>query len=142
MEQVEIDVTPRCDDGSLPTTPMSEWYGHLKDATRRLGKSIEYQQNTRQMLETAGFTDIQERVIRAPYNSWPRDPHQKEIGRWYCVGASDSVEALSMAPFTRAFKWPVGTVRRYVEDVQKCMMTRKYHGYNNIHVWTARRPLK
>lgn len=141
LEHVEIDLTPRCDDGTLPAEPMVEWYNHLKDATRRTGKSVDYQQNTRQLLETAGFTDIQERVVRAPFNSWPKDPHQRDIGRWYCVGFADAIEAISLAPFTRTYQWPTATVKRYCDAVQKCLLTKKYHGFNNIHIWTARRPL-
>lgn len=131
---------PRCEDGSLPQSPMLEWHNHLKDATRRSGKPIDYQHNTRQLLETAGFTDIQEEVVRAPFNTWSKDPHQREIGRWYCVGLSDAIEALSMAPFTRVYHWPIATVKRYAQDVQKGLKVKNFHGYHNIHIWTARRP--
>lgn len=132
MEHVEIDLQPRCDDGTLPESPTVEWYNHLKEATKISGKPVEYQQNTRHLLEAAGFTDIQERVVRAPFNTWPKDPHQKHIGRWYCVGLSDGIEALSMAPFVRTFNWPVATVNRFAADVAAAIRTRRYHAYNNM----------
>jgi len=132
IEQVEIDLLPRCDDGTLHYQPVVQWYEYLVDATRRVHRSIEYQQNTRQMLETAGFTDIQEQIIRAPFNPWPKDPHQKEIGRWYCVGLAEGLEALSMGPLTRVFNWTAADVRRMAEDVKACITTKKCHGYNNM----------
>ena len=129
---MEIDLTPRCDDGTLPFQPMGQWYEHLKDATRRASRPIEYQSNTRQMLEAAGFTDILEQIIRAPFNSWSKDTHQKQIGRWYCVGLSEGIEAMSMAPFTRIFRWSPADVKRMADDVKSYVMKRHCHGYNNM----------
>ncbi|TKA78622.1 Secondary metabolism regulator LAE1 [Cryomyces minteri] len=133
IEQVEIDLQPRCDDGSLPIdSPVRQWYSHLADATERCGKPIAYQHNTRQMLEAAGFIDIREQVIRAPYNGWPADPHQKEIGRWYNLGLTEGLEGLSMAPFTRIFRWPADTVTRWMQDIKATVCTRRIHAYNNM----------
>lgn len=112
--------------------PIGQWYGYLKDATARAARPIEYQQNTRQMLETAGFTDIQEQIIRAPFNSWPRDPYQKEIGRWYCVGLSEGLEAMSLGPLTRVYGWKVNAIKSMCEDVKAHMIQRKIHAYNNM----------
>ncbi|KAL9089236.1 MAG: hypothetical protein Q9165_005804 [Trypethelium subeluteriae] len=134
MEQVEIDLQPRCDDGTLLEGALKQWYDCLKDATARISRPIEYQHNTRQMLQAAGFIDINETVIRAPYNSWPADPHQKEIGRWYNLGLTEGLEALSLAPFTRVYQWPVPSVGRIVEDAKRQIVSKKQHGYNNMYV--------
>ena len=90
------------------------------------------------MLQAAGFIDINETVIRAPYNSWPADPHQKEIGRWYNLGLTEGLEALSLAPFTRVFQWPVHSVQRICEDAKKQIVNKKQHGYNNMYVIIAK----
>ena len=83
IEQVEIDLEPRCDDGTLQRDSfLVQWYNYLADATYRAERPIGYQHNTRQMLQAAGFIDIQETIVRAPLNGWPSDPHQKSIGRW------------------------------------------------------------
>ncbi|KAI9689841.1 MAG: Secondary metabolism regulator lae1 [Bathelium mastoideum] len=133
LEQVEIDLEPRCDDGTLIDGPLKHWYDYLKDATARASRPIAYQHNTRQMLQAAGFIDINETVIRAPYNSWPADPHQKDIGRWYNLGLTEGLEALSLAPFTRVFRWPVNAVQRIVEDARRQIVSKKQHGYNNMY---------
>lgn len=134
IEQVEIDLEPRCDDGSLPANSMlSQWYGYLVDATTRSSRPIAYQHNTRQMLQAAGFIDIQETIIRAPYNSWPADPHQKEIGRWYNLGITEGLEALSLGPLTRAYRWSaVDHVKPLIQAVKREICTRKIHAYNNM----------
>ncbi|CBX97665.1 predicted protein [Plenodomus lingam JN3] len=142
VEHVEIDMEPRCDDGSLPDDSMlKRWYEWLADATHRVARPIAYEHRTRQLLQQAGFIDIQETVIRVPYNSWPNDPHQKDIGRWYNLGITEGLEALTFAPLTRVYQWDLNTVVRPILDsVRREICNRKFHAYNNIHIWTARRP--
>ncbi|KAF2853512.1 methyltransferase LaeA [Plenodomus tracheiphilus IPT5] len=142
VEHVEIDMEPRCDDGTLPADSMlKRWYGWLADATHRVARPIAYEHRTRQLLQQAGFIDIQETVIRVPYNSWPNDPHQKDIGRWYNLGITEGLDALTFAPLTRVYQWDLNTVVRPILDsVRREICNRKFHAYNNIHIWTARRP--
>jgi hypothetical protein len=112
-----------------------QWYNYLKEATDRVQKPIEYQHTTRQMLEAQGFTDIQESIIRAPLNGWPSDPHQKHIGRWYNLGLTDGLEALSLAPFTRLNRWSANDhVRPLIKEVKKEISQNKIHAYNNMYV--------
>jgi len=134
IEHVEIDLEPRCDDGSLPAdSPLRKWYDYLADATARASRPIAYNHTTRQMLQAAGFIDIQEIVIRAPYNSWPNDPHQKEIGRWYNLGITEGLDALSFAPFTRVNRWDLEQhVKPLISAVKAQICNKKFHAYNNM----------
>ncbi|KAI9810621.1 MAG: Secondary metabolism regulator lae1 [Pycnora praestabilis] len=134
MEQVEIDMQPRCDDGTLAYQPVLQWWEWLSDATQRASRPIAYQHNTRQMLEATGFVDIEETVIRLPYNSWPSSPYEKELGRWYNLGMSEGLEALSLGPLTRVYGWPAEDVRRLVKEVKKEVCSKKVHAYNNMLV--------
>jgi len=142
IEHIEIDMEPRCDDHTLPPDSMlTKWYGWLADATHRASRPIAYEHNTRQLLQSSGFIDIQETVIRVPYNTWPNDPHQKDIGRWYNLGLTEGLEALTFAPLTRVYGWDLNAhVRPLLENVRRELCNRKIHAYNNIHIWTARRP--
>ncbi|KAF2668219.1 LaeA-like protein [Microthyrium microscopicum] len=143
IEQVEIDLKPRCDDGTLlPDSPLHEWYNYLDDATNRANRPIAFNAATKEQLRAAGFIDIREQIIRAPLNGWPNDPHQRQIGRWYYIGLSEGLEALSAAPFTRIFRWDFTEhVLPLCGRVKKEMTNHKVHAYNNIHIITARKPL-
>ena len=132
IEQVEIDLRPRCDDGTLPEKPLLQWYNWLEDATTRGSKSIAYLPNTTQILQAQGFVDIREQIIRLPINTWPADPHGKEIGRWYNLGLCEGLEAISLGPLTRVYQWPASDVRRLVGEVKTAICNRKYHVYNNL----------
>lgn len=142
IEHVEIDMQPRCDDYTLPPDSiLSKWYDWIADATQRVSRPIAYEHRTRQLLQQAGFIDIQEMVIRVPYNSWPNDPHQKDIGRWYNLGITEGLEALSFGPLSRVYRWDVEQhIKPMLESVRREICNRKVHAYNNIHIWTARRP--
>ncbi|KAF2758776.1 methyltransferase LaeA [Pseudovirgaria hyperparasitica] len=145
IEHIEMDLTPRCDDGSLPASShIRSWYNYLVDATSRASKPIAYNQYTRQSLAAAGFIDISERVIRVPYNRWPTDPRERKIADWHTWTLADEtcqgLEALSMAPFTRCLNWRREEFEPFLALVRTEMKTRRIHAYNNIHVWTARKP--
>ncbi|KAI9803611.1 MAG: Secondary metabolism regulator lae1 [Sarcosagium campestre] len=141
MEQVELDMEPRCDDGTLsPDSPLVKWWRYLTEATARVNRPIAYNGWTRHMLQQAGFVDIKEIVIRAPLNPWPADRHSKDIGRWYNLGMTEGLEALSLAPLTRVCRWSLDDVKSIVRDVKKEMCNKRIHAYNNVHIWTARRP--
>jgi hypothetical protein len=112
-----------------------KWYDYVADATARVNRPLAYRHDTRQMLQTAGFIDIREDVIRAPLNGWPSDPHQKQIGRWYSLGLTDGLEALSLAPLTRVYRWSANEhVRPMIKQVKKEIAQSKIHAYNNMYV--------
>ena len=131
LEQVEIDLEPRCDDGEVPDI-MKKWYGWLNDATTRGSKSIQYVHQTTQLLQAQGFVDIKETVIRLPFNTWPQDRHEKSVGRWYNLGLCEGLEAISLGPFTRVFQWPAADVRRLCEEMKQSICNRNFHVYNNL----------
>ena len=133
MEQVELDFFPRCDDGSLPpSSQLYQWARYLAEATERAYKPLAYNQHTRQMLEGSGFVDISEQVIRIPFNSWPSDYHQKDIGRWYTLGLTEGLEALTMAPLTRMSGWKKEQVDRLIKETKREIISKKYHVYCNM----------
>jgi hypothetical protein len=134
IEQVEIDMQPRCDDNTLASdSPLVSWYNYLTDATNRANRPIAFQLNTKEMLQAQGFIDIREQTIRAPLNGWPTDPHQKQIGRWYNIGLSEGLEAMSLAPFTRVNRWSAAEhVQPLLMEVKKEIAKSKVHAYNNM----------
>lgn len=116
----------------MPFKPVQEWYEWLEDATTRASRSIKYQHNTKQLLEAQGFVDVKTVVIKLPLNTWPADPHLKEIGRWYNLGLMEGLEAVSLGPLTRVYRWPAEDVRKVVRDVQIGICNKKFHIYNNL----------
>jgi len=123
---------PRCDDGSLPSdSQYNHWYHkYLIDATARAHRPIAFRHDTRHLLERAGFVDIQISKTRLPIGEWA--PNQIDLGRWYRLGITEALEALSLAPFCRSFGWPVKDVRRYVAEVDEVLRRADIHAYNDL----------
>ena len=141
IEHVEIDFTPKCDDGSLPrNTALLDWLHHLMNATQEACKPMAYNTQTRAMLQYAGFIEVAEQVIRIPFNPWPSSPHEKSIGRWFNLGLCQGLEALTLGPLTRIRGWNREGVDKLVAGVKREICTKKYHVYCEMHIWTARRP--
>lgn len=102
------------------------------DATQRANQPIAYNQHTRQMLEHQGFTEVQEQVIRVPFNAWPADPQAKDIGRWYHLGFTQGLEALTMGPLTRHLGWNRAQVESLVAACKKEISLKRIHAYCNM----------
>lgn len=135
LEHVEMDFWPRCDDGSLPpNSALVNWGRYLYEATQLAYRPIAYNTETRSMLERQGFVEIQEQVIRVPMNPWPSDPHMKDIGRWYNLGITQGLEALTLGPLTRMSGWKKADVDTLVADAKREVCSKKYHVYCNMYV--------
>ena len=131
LEHVEIDLRPRCDNGDVPAR-LLQWYEWLEDATARGGKPIQYERAAVDLLKQQGFVDIRDRVIRLPFNAWPESLHERDIGRWYSLGLCEGLEALSLGPFTRVYRWSLSDIERLCEEVKGLICNRKYRVYNDL----------
>ncbi|KAL2056678.1 hypothetical protein ABVK25_003072 [Lepraria finkii] len=143
LEQVEIDLEPRCDDGTLGlNSSYRAWYHrYLTDATDRAHRPIAYLHQTPNLLRDMGFVDVEVERIQLPIGEWSRD--NVDLGRWYRLGICEALEALSLAPFTRPqFSWPVDDAKRYVKEVQGILRRADIHAYNFLYIITARKPGK
>jgi hypothetical protein len=76
------------------------------------------------LLEQAGFVDIQHEEIDIPFHPWDDGDHRKDVGRWFNLGMTQGVEALSMAPLTRIRHYSKEDVKRLAAEVKKEISTR------------------
>jgi hypothetical protein len=130
VEYVEIDPHFRSDDGTLRSdSPILDWQRHLEHATSLAGKPYRYEVGTKQIMEEAGFIDVQAQTLVLPINPWPMDARSKNLGKWFQTGLEDGLEAFSMAPFTRMLGWSKAQVLNYLQDVRREIGNRRVHAY-------------
>jgi len=108
------------------------WYRYLAQATHKAYRPIAYNVETRAMLERAGFVDITEQIIRVPLNPWPTDPVAKDIGRWYNLGLTQGLEALTLAPMFRVNGWDKADVDKLCAAALREICSKKIHTYCNM----------
>lgn len=165
FEYVDIDMVATSDDGTLtPQHAVSQWQELLLEASSRTGKPLRLDHNAvLSQLHNCGFTDIQSHVIKLPLNPWPASHAAKELGRWYNLGMSEGLEALTLGPLCRVEGWTKTRVNELLARVQKELSSKSIHGYhklsvpqptditphyhqheltlwNNRHIYIARRP--
>ncbi|KAI1003186.1 hypothetical protein K3495_g5018 [Podosphaera aphanis] len=141
IEHLEIDLTPRCDDGSFPSnSALNYWTRVVLEATEQAGQRLSYNEETRLLLNQTGFEDIQEHIVKIPLNPWPTDQNMKEVGRWYNLGFSRGLQAMALAPLTRMKDWRIEQVNQLCDAARKEICCQSFHVYHNLHIWNARRP--
>ncbi|KAL4934354.1 class I SAM-dependent methyltransferase [Aspergillus undulatus] len=141
FEQIEIDFEPKCDDRSLDGTALGRWYHLLKEATARTMRPISHNyHHTEADLKKAGFVNVVHQMAGLPLNPWIQDDHERTVARWYNLAVSESIETLSLAPFSRVFGWSQEEILQLAAEVKKEAFNKDIHAYNLLHIYTAQKP--
>ena len=62
----------------------------------RMGKNINTFDTFKAEIEAAGFTNVQEKLYKAPFGDWPKNPLIKEVGRYQKKQILDGMEGYVM----------------------------------------------
>jgi hypothetical protein len=131
MEQVEIDFTPRADDGTLPrNSHLVQWADGLLDAMDGFDKPMRVNSElTKRALADAGFVDINEETIKFALNGWPTDPREKEMGRWFNLGITKGLQAYSLAPLHWGQGKSLPEINQLLDRVHEEIRSVNIHAY-------------
>ena len=131
MEQVEIDFTPRADDGTLPpNSHLVQWADSLLDAMEGFDRSMRVDSDlTKRRLAEAGFVDIAEQTIKFALNGWPTDPREKEMGRWFNLGITKGLQAYSLAPLHWGHSKSLPEINQLLDRVREEIRSVNIHAY-------------
>ncbi|KAG9506419.1 hypothetical protein J7337_003402 [Fusarium musae] len=119
------------DDGTLtPDHALSKWCNLLEEAFTKLGStSIEFDE-IKAIMQEVGFVDVVDKRFKWPTNPWARDKKYKELGMWNNYNASNALESLTMASFSRAHGWSREEVITFLVNVRKDLNNPIVHAYN------------
>ncbi|GKT78865.1 methyltransferase domain-containing protein [Colletotrichum tofieldiae] len=133
----------KCQDGPMPDdfTP-HKWSKLLVEGTDKIGRPITVAASFKQMLEDAGFVDVEERREIWPFNPWPKDKKLNDLGAWSQSSTLMGVEAISMALFTRVLGWSPEEVTVFCADVRNAHKKIGVHAYYDVYAAWGRKPEK
>jgi hypothetical protein len=82
LQFADIDITPRCDDGTMrDDTIFKTWHqgamAFAELSRRRFFDAV----MTKREIEDAGFVEIEEKRYKIPIGGWSSDPRYRELGR-------------------------------------------------------------
>ncbi|KAI1406234.1 methyltransferase LaeA [Hypoxylon fuscum] len=141
FEHVEIDLTPKSENGDLPEdSALRIWAHELTEAMERAGRPITANPNTVGLLQRLGFVDVEQVTFKVPFNTWPLEEHEKLVGQWFNLAITQGLFALSAAPLTRMNGYEPEQVSDLCARVRKEICTRAQMAFCTMYIWTARRP--
>ncbi|KAF9888207.1 hypothetical protein FE257_009202 [Aspergillus nanangensis] len=136
----EFDTKPKCDDGTMPpddpetfsTYPLQDWC----ELNTRSGQTADPPRQFRiahrmaRWMREVGFVDVQERVTKVPTNTWPSDPHQRNIGSWNETNWLEALSGWSYKSFT-ALGWSKPEIEVFLVDVRKAIQNHGQRRYES-----------
>jgi hypothetical protein len=130
------------DDKNLDRAPYTkEWLGQLSEAAERNGKPINIGCHQKQLMEGGGFADVTERIVKVPIGQWARDPDLKTIGGLERLHLNQSVEAHSLALFTRVLGYSSEQANSLFTKVCNEVNDRRLHLYTVYRFLVGKKPL-
>ncbi|KAF5980734.1 mrna 3 end-processing yth1 [Fusarium coicis] len=142
-ELQEIDVFTKSDDGTLtPQHNLLQWAQLLYDASVKLGRPYFDPSNIKDVLTKVGFEGVTEAKFKWPSNRWPKDKKHKELGVWNNENANFFLEAVAIAPLTRALGWSREEVTVFIAQARKEVNDPRIHAYWPIISVYGRKPVK
>ncbi|WQF90416.1 Putative S-adenosyl-L-methionine-dependent methyltransferase superfamily [Colletotrichum destructivum] len=132
-----------CDDGTMSEDfkPL-KWGNMLIEASKKTGRTITMAATFKQMLEDAGFVDIEEKKEFWPFNQWAKDKKYRDLGYWMQESALKGIEAVSLATFTRFLDWSPEETRVFCAEVRNEHKKIGVHAYYDVYGVWGRKPEK
>ncbi|KAI8717973.1 hypothetical protein NCS52_00874800 [Fusarium sp. LHS14.1] len=141
VEVQEIDLNAKSDDETLrEDSNLSRWLKLLSEATVRLDHPYQDIRQIKDIMAEVGFKDVTVDYFKWPTNPWPKDTKHKTLGQWHNANIGSALEALTLAPFTRALGWKADEVRAFTAQVRKDLNDRRIHAYWPIVSVYGRKP--
>ncbi|KAK0383997.1 hypothetical protein NLU13_8086 [Sarocladium strictum] len=143
VEHVEMDWRPNWDDTEMPdNSSLKVWTDFFITGMEKFGRSVKVEpEETRHLMEQAGFVDFRQEVIKIYYNPWSTERQEREIGRWFNLGFCLALEAMSLLPMTEQLNETPERIRKLCSEVKKEICTLRWHPYCKLYVWTAKKPM-
>ncbi|GKT54373.1 TAM domain methyltransferase [Colletotrichum tofieldiae] len=132
-----------CQDGTMKEDYLPlKWTNLLVEATEKLGRPVTVAASFKQMLEDAGFVDVEEKKRMWPINPWPKDEKLRELGSWSLESAMSGIEAVSLGLFTRVLDWSPEETRVFCAHVRNEHRKIGVHAYYDVYGVWGRKPEK
>lgn len=131
IEILDFEAWASTDDGSLPEDSAYHQYQVLlSEASEAFGKRMNISPRFHEYVQNAGFINTQEDASKVPLSPWPTERRQRKLGRYMQIAMSESLEAYSLALFTRLLSWDNNMVQAQLAGVRQDLKNLDYHIYS------------
>lgn len=121
---------PTCDDNSIPgDSPYQQWIDLQYKALRSVGREWDWAMKYKEMMEEAGFRNVEQKVFKWPQNTWPKATHFKQLGAISIANLDGGLEGFSLRPFSGLLGMGREEIEVLLAGVRKDMVNSRIHAY-------------
>lgn len=92
-----MDIQFTSDDGTVgPGHTCYEWSQIFINAGEKMGRTFKIANQSKQLMQDAGFVDIVEKRYKMPVGGWMKDAKWKEIGMWNLLYLTTGLEGMAL----------------------------------------------
>ncbi|TDZ35791.1 Secondary metabolism regulator LAE1 [Colletotrichum spinosum] len=143
FEIQDLNLFLQSDDNTLKSDhPLALCMTLMYEASVIFGRPFQDLSALKKVFEDVGFLDVEMHIYKWPTNTWPKLAKYQELGVWNNANIGGGIEALSMAPLTRALGWTKEEVQVLLAGVRKDLNNRSIHAYWPIYCIFGRKPLE
>lgn len=138
MQSFRIEIFS--DDDTLLNAPYTtQWTALLKEASEKFGKPMTNMDEWPDKMTRAGFDDVTLRIVKVPMNPWPKDPRQKEIGRYMQVEQESAAPGYTNALLSRVLGWSKEEIDVLLAHIVSELRDRSIHQYAKLYLLYGRK---
>ncbi|KAI1172160.1 S-adenosyl-L-methionine-dependent methyltransferase [Nemania sp. FL0916] len=139
-EFTEWIVSIQSTHNSFTETSFYKWLKHWKTGLKKVGTTVHYPLQYKQLLTEAGFKNVTERKYAVPLNPWPPGKQLQKIGSMMSLNINTILEPLSMPIFTGVLGWTPDAVKSLLTEVRKDLANVEMHAYMTLFTVYAQKP--
>lgn len=141
IQDMEMSIMWKSDDGTVTDDHLlNEWSRISIEAAKKIGKTFENAQFTKENMIKAGFVDVVEQKYKMPVGGWSSDPKMKEIGRWNALYFQQGIEGMCLFLLNKIMGWQYEEVQVYIAKLRSALFSEKLHPYYEIYAAYGRKP--
>lgn len=124
------------DDTAKGADNAHKWMRLMCEGSNSFGKSLEAAGSWKEKMIAAGFTDVQQELLKLPIGGWPKDPKLKEIGKCQVYQELQVLDAYTPGLFSRVLGWSKTEIEVFLAKVRTDIKNPAIHIYLPVYfVW-------
>ncbi|KAL2000279.1 hypothetical protein VTN02DRAFT_3326 [Thermoascus thermophilus] len=128
------------DDTLKPDSSFVKMVNLLAEACDKISRPLNIATSIKGLIEDAGFESVEEKSLKMPVGTWPKDARLKEIGAFNAINIIEGVEAFTAALFADVLGWSEEEIAVLNAGVRRDVKTKDNHSIYDFVVVTARKP--
>ncbi|KAF5634196.1 TAM domain protein [Fusarium sp. NRRL 52700] len=116
------------------------WMKTMVEGSSKFGKPLNVAPEWKREMEDAGFVDVEQKILKVPIGSWPKDPKLKDIGKFQSVQEAQVITSYTPGIFSRILGWSDEEIQVFVAKVKRDLSDPSIHLYLPVYLIWGRKP--